>query len=104
MFVFRSLVLMAIIVGTSYYIDRSQDTTIQPVVPLTVDTLLQLSWPLQSQCTHIIYIIDLVELNVHTEKNFRQYLISKNGYYGRNIELSTHLFQDIYDYYHIYLQ
>lgn len=78
--------------GTSYYIDRNQGTTIQPVVPSTVDTLLQLSWPLQSQYTHII---DLVKLNVRPAKNYQ---IGKNGYYGRNNELSTALFQDIYYY------
>lgn len=41
---------MAVIVGTSYYIDRSQDamTVEQPVVSAS-DILLRLSWPLQSQ-------------------------------------------------------
>lgn len=49
-FVLRSLVLMAVIVGTSYYIDRSQDAMAveQPVVSAS-DILLRLSWPLQSQ-------------------------------------------------------
>ncbi|XP_025200669.1 lactoperoxidase isoform X2 [Melanaphis sacchari] len=45
-----SLVLMAIIVGTSYYVGRSQgdSTVIQPAPIATVDTLLQLRWPLQT--------------------------------------------------------
>lgn len=54
---FRSLVLMAVIVGTSYYIDQSQEgitaragaAAAAPSTRTAVDTLSQLGWPLQGR-------------------------------------------------------
>lgn len=48
-FSFRSLLLMAIIVGTSYYLDHGQSINIQPTIVPAADTLLKLSWPLRGQ-------------------------------------------------------
>lgn len=59
---FRSLFLMAVIVGMSYYLDHGQSITIQPVVVPAADTLLKLSWPLQGSYkhthTHIMILLD----------------------------------------------
>ncbi|XP_025421585.1 peroxidase isoform X2 [Sipha flava] len=46
-----SLLLMVVIVGTSYYLDHGQSINIQPTVVPTVDTLLMLNWPLQDEAT-----------------------------------------------------
>lgn len=55
---FRSTVLMAVIVSTSYYLDRNRSgiTIVPTTTTTTVDTLLRLSWPLQRQCINIIII------------------------------------------------
>ncbi|XP_022177219.1 chorion peroxidase-like isoform X1 [Myzus persicae] len=59
-----SLVLMAIIVGTSYYVGRSQgnSTVIQPAS--VVSTLLQLRWPLQNEADEGITATSIIQRTV----------------------------------------